>query len=437
MWEQARHFSAVDKLETEEARYIRTVLYIVLATASLATGAITVAVWLAGYQSVVVATAGAFVISLLTLGLTWRGYLTAPRLIVPVVALATGTYLVVGNAGIHDEAMYAYPLTIVLAGLLLGRGGIVLYTLLSLVAISTIGHAEINGWLGTDFSDSTVYTNVIVFDVLLGFSGVLLYVTVGNLTQSLWRARHNERELAQSNRALEAIRDSLEAQVAERTRGLEMAKEAAELANRQLAAQMWQVAGQAQLGEAMRGEQDLPTLANNVIQHLCRYLSAQVGILFLVEDGLLEPTGGYAYAIDLAQSFRVGEGVAGQAVRDKGLVLIGDIPDGHITVASGLGETVPKHILASPFVYEGRVVGVVELGSLAEFTPAQLEFVDKTMESLAVAFHTAQTRGRVDELLVETQRQAEALQAQEEELRTANEELEAQTQQLRAIQARR
>ena len=35
----------------------------------------------------------------------------------------------------------------------------------------------------------------------------------------------------------------------------------------------------------------------------------------------------------------------------------------------------PKNILVAPFVYDGQVIGVVEMGTLTEFTPAQMEFL--------------------------------------------------------------
>jgi len=43
------------------------------------------------------------------------------------------------------------------------------------------------------------------------------------------------------------------------------------------------------------------------------------------------------------------------------------------------------------------------------------------MESIAIAFTTAQARVHINELLTKTQQQAEELQVQEEELRAANE----------------
>ena len=59
----------------------------------------------------------------------------------------------------------------------------------------------------------------------------------------------------------------------------EKARLTAEEANRSLAAQMWQTAGQAALNEKMRGEQEITTLAHNVIQHLCKYLKAYSGVI--------------------------------------------------------------------------------------------------------------------------------------------------------------
>jgi len=62
--------------------------------------------------------------------------------------------------------------------------------------------------------------------------------------------------------------------------------------------------------------------------------------------------------------------------------------------------------------------------------------LQKALESIAITFNTVQARARINELLAETQQQAEELQIQEEELRAANEELEAQTESLRESEAK-
>jgi len=64
-----------------------------------------------------------------------------------------------------------------------------------------------------------------------------------------------------------------------------------------------------------------------------------------------------------------------------------------------------------------------------------MEFLDKALESMAIAFTTAGRACR-QRAAVPNRQQAEELQAQEEELRAANEELESQTESLRASEAK-
>jgi CheY-like chemotaxis protein/signal transduction histidine kinase/HAMP domain-containing protein len=218
----------------------------------------------------------------------------------------------------------------------------------------------------------------------------------------------------------------------------ENARMAAEEANRSLAAQMWQTTGQALLNEKMRGEQDVPTLANSVIEQLCQYLAAQVGTLYVLEGSLLKLAGGYAYTrrSNFPDQFQIGEGLVGQAAREKKTCAV-HIPDDYISIISpSLGELLPRTVLALPFTYDGQVIGVIEIGALTEFTTAQMEFLNSALESIAIAFSTAQARKQVNELLTQTRQQAEELQAQEEELRATNEELETQTESLRASETR-
>ena len=67
--------------------------------------------------------------------------------------------------------------------------------------------------------------------------------------------------------------------------------------------------------------------------------------------------------------------------------------------------------------------------------PADIELLDRLAEGLAVAVRSSKDRSRLEDLLAETQRQAEELQTQQEELRVNNEELEEQGQALKASQA--
>jgi CheY-like chemotaxis protein/signal transduction histidine kinase/DNA-binding LacI/PurR family transcriptional regulator len=217
----------------------------------------------------------------------------------------------------------------------------------------------------------------------------------------------------------------------------EIEKEKAEAANRTLATQMWQTNGQALLNDRMRGEQDIATLASNVIKQLCEYIQVQSGILYVVEKDTLKLGGTYAYRRKgLAHKLKIGEGPLGEAALNK-QIQITRIPDDYIAnIFTATGELLPKYTLTAPFRYESQTIGVIGMEMLSDFTSVHTEFLNRALESIAIAFMTAQARARVNELYTQTRQQAEELQAQEEELRATNEELEAQTESLRASEMR-
>jgi PAS domain S-box-containing protein len=247
--------------------------------------------------------------------------------------------------------------------------------------------------------------------------------------------------LKQSQAALQEAYGKAEAAKAEADQArqeAEIAKDKAEAANRSLAAQMWQISGQALLNEKMRGEQDVATLARNVIQQLCEYIGTQTGVLYVREEKMLKLAGGYAYLRQNHRTteFEIGEGLIGEAALSKKTILLDEIPHSQQPIASGLVNVTPRNVIIVPLVYADDVVGVVEMGSMKEISPTQMEFLTQALESVAIAFLTAQARKRVNELLTQTRQQAEELQSQEEELRATNEELETQTESLRASETR-
>jgi GAF domain-containing protein/HAMP domain-containing protein len=213
----------------------------------------------------------------------------------------------------------------------------------------------------------------------------------------------------------------------------EKARIIAEEANHSLAAQMWLAAGQTLLNEKMRGEQDISTLANNVIQHLCKYIQASSGAIYILDNEILRLSGTYAYRKkSTVQEYQIGEDLVGQAALEKGIIH-SEFPDKYIALSLRHGEILPRFSLVIPITYNQETSGVVVLESMTELGIAQKRFLEEAMESVAIALMTAQARARVNELFTETRQQAEELQAQEEELRATNEELQAQTESLRAL----
>ena len=192
---------------------------------------------------------------------------------------------------------------------------------------------------------------------------------------------------------------------------LEMLVDQTEIKAAMIAAQQqsWLRAGQAELSSVMRGEQDAQPLARRIIAYLAQYLSADIGAIYLTqEDGerkclMLTASTAYTRRMNPENSVAFGAGLVGQAAIEEEQLLFTDIPDDELPIQTESGFVAPRQILASPFWHDGGLTGVIELGTLGEFSPAHQEFLKHTAENIAAAIHSAQTRVRMRQLLAQTQ----------------------------------
>jgi CheY-like chemotaxis protein/HAMP domain-containing protein/putative methionine-R-sulfoxide reductase with GAF domain len=212
--------------------------------------------------------------------------------------------------------------------------------------------------------------------------------------------------------------------------------------SKEIEANNWSKTGQTELNNKMRGIQDPLQLAQNVISYLAKYLNAQIGAVYLSngskDEQVFSQVGSFAFTTrkNISNHFKMGEGIVGQAALEKQPILLTDVPDDYIHINSALGNTPPKNILVYPFIYEGEVKGIIELGSLDKFSKRHMDFLNEVTENVAIGFASAQSRVQMKELLDKTQQQAEELQSQQEELRQINEELEEQAKILKDSEAK-
>lgn len=202
------------------------------------------------------------------------------------------------------------------------------------------------------------------------------------------------------------------------------------------AARNWLLSGNAALNEKTRGEKGTGVLARDVISQLATWLNAQVGTVYLAEGNKLIRKGSYALENQNNESNLLlpGQGLPGQALADQKPIVVTDVPADYLRIRSGLGSTRPGNIIVFPFLHAGEVKGVIELGTLGTFPPLAMQYLELVGENIGIAFQSAESRARMQELLEETQAQSEELQAQQEELRQVNEELEEHTQNLKQQQ---
>jgi signal transduction histidine kinase/ActR/RegA family two-component response regulator len=143
----------------------------------------------------------------------------------------------------------------------------------------------------------------------------------------------------------------------------------------------------------------------------------------------LEPTlelqAGYGYEErkQLSTSFRLGEGLVGQCAKEKKRILLTEVPGDYVRINSGLGAAAPLNIIVLPVLFEGSVRAVVELASFSAFSIAQQTLLDSITESIGLVLNTIEANTLTENLLTQSQSQAEELRLQQEELRESNEDL--------------
>jgi len=185
----------------------------------------------------------------------------------------------------------------------------------------------------------------------------------------------------------------------------------------------WLLAGNTKLNEKLIGDKSLEELANNTISFLCTYLKAQIGAVYLFNDkeNVLMLNGRYAFAssTDTKEKFILNEGLIGQAAYEQKQISLTDITEEHIRITSSVLNAKPKHLLITPFLFEGKTMGVIEIGRLTEFNEIEKEFINVSMNSIAIAVNTAFNQEALRELL-------EMIQLQKGEIQITALELEQQ-----------
>ena len=200
--------------------------------------------------------------------------------------------------------------------------------------------------------------------------------------------------------------------------------------------QDWLKTNVARFTRMLQGQRDLLTVARSILSELAPLVDAHHGAFYMVhvEDGepLLELFATYAYQErkTVANVWRFGQGLIGQAALERKRILVTKAPPDYIQITSALGEAPPHAIVVVPISFEGEVKGVIELATFGRFTAIQLAFLDQMVESLGIVIATIEATMRTDDLLRQSQSLTEELQSQQEELQQTNEELEEKARQL-------
>ncbi|MDQ0406679.1 HAMP domain-containing protein/signal transduction histidine kinase/CheY-like chemotaxis protein [Streptomyces sp. DSM 40167] len=196
--------------------------------------------------------------------------------------------------------------------------------------------------------------------------------------------------------------------------------------------QDWLKGNLARISGLMQGRRDLQDVASLIMSELTPVVSAQHGAFFLamplVVDGQdqagaqedqyeLRMLGSYGYSMgSMPTSFRPGEALVGTAAEEKRTILVENAPSGYLKISSGLGEAPPAQVIVLPVLFEGQVLGVIELASFTPFTQIQKDFLNQIAEMIATSVNTISVNTKTEVLLSQSQELTEQLRERSEEL---------------------
>ncbi|MEU6089754.1 HAMP domain-containing protein [Streptomyces sp. NPDC047085] len=196
--------------------------------------------------------------------------------------------------------------------------------------------------------------------------------------------------------------------------------------------QDWLQTNLARITGLLQGTRSLPEMAELIMAEVPPLVSAQYGAFFVAEEqesgtelvmeagyGLPEPPGSGA-----PRRFRLGQGLVGQAARDRRTVLVESVPPGYATVSSAVGSAEPAALIVLPIVVEDLVLGAVELAALHRFTTLHRDFLDRFVVSAGAVLNSLVANLRTDELLAQSRNLADELRSRTDELQVRQRELQ-------------
>lgn len=199
----------------------------------------------------------------------------------------------------------------------------------------------------------------------------------------------------------------------------------------------WVSDGLAQFSDVLRLQHDdIKQLGDRIISKLIKYIDANQGGLFVLEEEnnvkFLNLISAYAYERKkfINKRIEIGEGLIGQCYLEKDIIFMTKLPPNYTYITSGIGESTPSCLLIVPLIVNDIVYGIMEIASFKVIEDYKIEFLKKLGETIASTLSNAKINAKTKILLNEAQISQEQMRAQEEEMRQNMEELQATQEEL-------
>ncbi|MEW5846417.1 MAG: GAF domain-containing protein [Bacteroidota bacterium] len=139
---------------------------------------------------------------------------------------------------------------------------------------------------------------------------------------------------------------------------------------------------------------DIAKYGETLLANIAKTVEIVQGQLYLkdLQTEVFRFKAGYAFFSETTPpEYREGETLAGQVAKNQKLINIDNIPEGYITILSGLGKGSPKHLIIAPIISpDNKTIGIMELASFKPFGSEHEELFSQLGRKLGEIFNVNQ-----------------------------------------------
>lgn len=181
---------------------------------------------------------------------------------------------------------------------------------------------------------------------------------------------------------------------------------------KQMAAQRWLKTHQATIQAQLQLANNFTDLARRFLSTLSPLINIGQAVFYIFDERRqhLRMLGGYAYKErkHFTPFFSLGQGLVGQCALEREPIIIHEPPEDYLYIGSSLGAAKATTVAVYPVVNKDRLLAVIEFAAFTAFNKEEQELLASIMPVLAMSVEILERNVKTQQLLEETQRQAEA-----------------------------
>ncbi len=326
-------------------------------------------------------------LSAIALVFALRGTLIVGRILVPISTFATvGILTYIG--GLRDPVVFGFNAVILVAALLLGEFGGLIFGVLSALTVLLIGVGEATQIIPIAAAPPPDVNGAIIATFLIAGASVALQVLIRKLNSAIQSAHANEQAQAALNKELRVLQLELEKRVEERTAQLRATNEVGQIAS------------------SILDPDSVITKAVNLITETFKYYYA--AIFLVVENGRwaeLKDATGSAGEILKSRRHRLqvgGNSMVGMAISSQKPQVALDVGESAVRFNNPLLPNTRSEI-ALPLSVGNRVIGALNVQSTreADFNTDDIAALQGMANQVAIAIENARLFREMDSTLEE------------------------------------